>query len=95
MYGPVGKPEFHLLMDTQVAFINKMDVAKFRARLVDAETHLHAHIPLLLFDNSTTIRGWTCATGMACTTMRSNGCCRRFCSQAGARRCFTTATRSA
>ncbi len=51
MYGPVGKPEFHLPMDTQVAFINKMDVTKFRAKLVDAETHLSAHVPLLLFDN--------------------------------------------
>jgi alpha-glucosidase len=51
MYGPAGKPEFHLPMDTQVAFINKLDVAKFRTKLIDAETHLGAHIPLLLFDN--------------------------------------------
>ena len=51
MYGPLGKPEFHLPMDTQVAFINKLDVAQFRSKLVDAETHLSAHIPLLLFDN--------------------------------------------
>jgi alpha-glucosidase len=51
MYGPTGKPEFHLPMDTQVAFINKLDVAQFRAKLVDAETHLSAHVPLLLFDN--------------------------------------------
>jgi alpha-glucosidase len=51
MYGVPGRPEFHLPMDTQVAFINKMDVATFRARLVDAETHLNAHVPLLLFDN--------------------------------------------
>jgi alpha-glucosidase len=51
MYGPPGKPEFHLPMDTQVAFINKLDVAQFRAKLIDAETHLSAHVPLLLFDN--------------------------------------------
>jgi alpha-glucosidase len=51
MYGSQGRPEFHLPMDTQVAFINKMDVAMFRAKLVDAETHLSAHVPLLLFDN--------------------------------------------
>ena len=51
MYGPPGKPEFHLPMDTQMALINKMDVAQFRAKLIDAETHLSAHIPLLLFDN--------------------------------------------
>jgi alpha-glucosidase len=51
MYGPPGMPEFHLPMDTQVAFINKLDVAVFRAKLIDAETHLSAHVPLLLFDN--------------------------------------------
>jgi alpha-glucosidase len=38
-------------MDTQVAFINKLDVATFRAKLVDAETGLNGHVPLLLFDN--------------------------------------------
>ena len=32
MYGPPGKPEFHLPMDTQVAFINKLDVAAFRVQ---------------------------------------------------------------
>jgi alpha-glucosidase len=51
MYGPPGKPEFHLPMDTQVAFIDKLDVATFRSKLIDAETHLSAHVPLLLFDN--------------------------------------------
>jgi alpha-glucosidase len=51
MYGPQGKPEFHLPMDTQVAFINKLDAATFRAKLTDAETHLGTHVPLLLFDN--------------------------------------------
>lgn len=50
-YGPPGKPEFELPMDTQVAFINKLDVAKFRSKLVDAETRLDGHVPLLLFDN--------------------------------------------
>ena len=51
MYGPAGNPEFELPMDTQVGFINKLDVATFRARLTDAEDHLGGHIPLLLFDN--------------------------------------------
>lgn len=51
MYGPPTKPEFHLPMDTQVAFINKLDVTAFRTKLIDAETHLSAHVPLLLFDN--------------------------------------------
>ena len=51
MYGTLRKPEFHLPMDTQVGFINKLDVTAFRSKLVDAETLLGAHIPLLLFDN--------------------------------------------
>ncbi len=50
-YGPPGKPEFHLPMDTQLAFINKLDVAAFRGKLVDVETQIGAHTPLLLFDN--------------------------------------------
>ncbi len=50
-YGPVGKPEFHLPMDTQVAFINKLDVAEFRAKLIDVETQIGGNVPLLLFDN--------------------------------------------
>jgi alpha-glucosidase len=51
MYGTPDKPEFHLPMDTQVGMINKLDVTEFRRKLIDAETHLSAHIPLLLFDN--------------------------------------------
>jgi alpha-glucosidase len=50
-YGPIEKPEFHLPMDTQVAFINKLDVATFRAKLTDVETQIGGHVPLLLFDN--------------------------------------------
>jgi alpha-glucosidase len=51
MYGPPDKPEFHLPMDTQVGFINKLDVAEFRRKLNEAETNLQAHVPLLVFDN--------------------------------------------
>ena len=51
MYGPENKPEFHLPMDTQVAFINKLDVAAFRAKLTDVETQIAGNTPLLLFDN--------------------------------------------
>jgi alpha-glucosidase len=51
MYGTPQEPEFQLPMDTQVAMINKLDVTAFRAKLTDAEAHLDAHIPLLLFDN--------------------------------------------
>jgi alpha-glucosidase len=50
-YGPPGKPEFQLPMDTQVGFINKLDVEMFRQRLNDAETKLDGNIPLLVFDN--------------------------------------------
>jgi alpha-glucosidase len=51
MYGPPDKPEFELPMDTQVGFINRLDVAAFRARLTDAETKIGPNVPLLLFDN--------------------------------------------
>jgi len=51
MYGTPQKPEFQLPMDTQVGFINKLDVSAFRSRLTDAETKIDGHIPLLVFDN--------------------------------------------
>jgi alpha-glucosidase len=51
MYGTPESPEFQLPMDTQVAFIDKLDVTVFRSRLTDAETRLGSGIPLLLFDN--------------------------------------------
>jgi alpha-glucosidase len=51
MYGPAGKLEFHLPMDTQVGMINKLDVAQFRAKLTDVETRIGGNTPLLLFDN--------------------------------------------
>jgi alpha-glucosidase len=51
MYGPLGKPEFELPMDTQLGFINKFDVAAFRAKLTDVETKIDGNIPLLVFDN--------------------------------------------
>ena len=51
MYGSPEAPEFHLPMDTQVGFINKLDVAAFRSKLTDVETEIGDNIPLLLFDN--------------------------------------------
>jgi len=51
MYGPPGKPEFELPMDMHLGILNKLDVAKFRAGLTDAEEHLNGHIPLIVFDN--------------------------------------------
>ena len=50
-YGTPEHPEFHLPMDTQLGFINKLDVATFRARLEDAETDLGTNVPLIVFDN--------------------------------------------
>ncbi len=51
MYGTPEKPEFELPMDTQVGFLNKLDVAKFRSKLNDAETELDGNVPLLVFEN--------------------------------------------
>jgi alpha-glucosidase len=50
-YGTADKPEFQLPMDTQVGFINKLDVAAFRSKLNDVETEVGGNIPLLVFDN--------------------------------------------
>ncbi|HEY1987062.1 MAG TPA: alpha-glucosidase [Terracidiphilus sp.] len=50
-YGTPEHPEFQLPMDTQIGFINKLDVAAFRTRINDAETQLGSNIPLLVFDN--------------------------------------------
>jgi alpha-glucosidase len=51
LYGTKDKPEFELPMDTQVGFINKLDVATFRSKLNDVETKINGNIPLLVFDN--------------------------------------------
>lgn len=50
-YGPPGKGEFQLPMDTQILEINKMDVAAFRSKLDDAELRLNGNVPLIVFDN--------------------------------------------
>ena len=50
-YGPPEHPEFQLPMDTQIGFINKLDVEKFRSRINDAETQLNGNVPLVVFDN--------------------------------------------
>jgi len=50
-YGTLAKPEFQLPMDTQVGFINKLDVAEFRSKLNDVETGINGNVPLLVFDN--------------------------------------------
>jgi len=50
-YGTPTQPEFDLPMNTQVGFINKLDVSTFRKRLLDAESAIGNHVPLLVFDN--------------------------------------------
>jgi alpha-glucosidase len=50
-YGPPGHPEFQLPMDTQVGFINQLDVGQFRQKLNDVETKVNGNTPLLVFDN--------------------------------------------
>jgi alpha-glucosidase len=50
-YGTAEHPEFHLPMDMLVGFINKLDVAQFREKLVDVETKVGDNTPLLVFDN--------------------------------------------
>lgn len=50
-YGPPDRPEFQLPMDTQLAFINKLDVAAFGSRIMEVETQVGDHVPMLFFDN--------------------------------------------
>ena len=50
-YGTPEHPEFQLPMDTQVGFINKLDIAQFREKLNDVETKINGNTPLLVFDN--------------------------------------------
>jgi alpha-glucosidase len=50
-YGPAGHPEFQLPMDTQLGFINKLDVAAFRQKIDDVETQINGNTPMIVFDN--------------------------------------------
>jgi alpha-glucosidase len=50
MYGR-NNDELQLPMDTQLAFVNKLDVPLFRSKLGDAETRLNGNVPLFLFSN--------------------------------------------
>jgi len=50
-YGTPEHPEFQLPMDTQLGFIDKMDVAAFRSKLTEVETDIGGNTPLLVFDN--------------------------------------------
>jgi alpha-glucosidase len=57
MYG-VRNDELQLPMDTQVGFINKLDVGLFRGKIADAETQLDGNMPLFVFDNHDNARSW-------------------------------------
>jgi alpha-glucosidase len=57
MYGR-NHDELQLPMDTQVGFIDKLDVTAFRQKLEEAETQIGDNQPLLLFDNHDNPRSW-------------------------------------
>src|SRR5262249_882597 len=57
-YGGERKDELHLPMDMLVGFINKLDAATFRNRLLEVQTQVHGGQPLLVFDNHDNIRSW-------------------------------------
>ena len=57
MYGD-RNDELQLPMDTQVGFINKLDVGLFRAKIAEAETQLDGNMPLFVFDNHDNTRSW-------------------------------------
>ncbi|MGC9947070.1 MAG: alpha-glucosidase [Bryobacteraceae bacterium] len=57
MYG-AHNDELQLPMDTQVGFINKLDVGQFRAKIAEAETQLDGNLPLFVFDNHDNTRSW-------------------------------------
>lgn len=57
MYG-AHNDELQLPMDTQVGFINRLDVEEFRRKINQAETELGGDIPLFVFDNHDNPRSW-------------------------------------
>jgi len=57
MYG-ARNDELQLPMDTQVGFINKLDVGLFRSKIAEAETQLDGNMPLFVFDNHDNARSW-------------------------------------
>jgi len=57
MYG-ARNDELQLPMDTQVGFINKLDVGVFRSKIAEAETQLDGNMPLFVFDNHDNTRSW-------------------------------------
>ena len=50
--------ELQLPMDTQYGMHSKLSAEYFRSKLRDAETGLHGHVPLLVFDNHDNRRSW-------------------------------------
>ncbi len=50
-YGTRQKPEFQLPMDTQLAFIDNLDVNAFRTKVTEVENDIGGNTPMLLFDN--------------------------------------------
>jgi len=57
-YGGDRHDELQLPMDMLIGFINRLDVGKFRQRLMEVETQIHGSQPLIVFDNHDNIRSW-------------------------------------
>jgi alpha-glucosidase len=57
-YGGERHDELQLPMDTLVGLDKRLDAARFRRLLSEAQTELHGGQPLLVFDNHDQIRSW-------------------------------------
>ncbi len=57
-YGGARHDELQLPMDTLVGLGRRLDAARFRRLLSEAQTELHGSQPLLVFDNHDNIRSW-------------------------------------
>jgi alpha-glucosidase len=57
-YGGARHDELQLAMDTLVGLNNKLDAARLRHLLDEAQSELHDSPPLLVFDNHDNVRSW-------------------------------------
>jgi alpha-glucosidase len=57
-YGGAKHDELELPMDMLVGFTNKLDAAKLRTRINEAETRIDGNDPLFVFDNHDNVRSW-------------------------------------
>jgi alpha-glucosidase len=57
-YGGAKHDELQLPMDTQVGFIDKLDVNLFRQKIQEAENQINGNQPLFVFSNHDKVRSW-------------------------------------